>query len=121
MSYLNIGIFQILVVILSSYFIFHGVIKYFSGKTGQTFIKLFATLFIWFSILIFSLFPSLPQNISMILGLGSNLNTLIFLGFVMVFLILFKLISIIERIERTITELVRRESLKDLKDTEKEN
>jgi hypothetical protein len=49
-------------------------------------------------------------------GLGENLNTLIFIGFVAVFVMIFKIINIIERIEKNISEIVRKEALGHLED-----
>jgi hypothetical protein len=45
-------------------------------------------------------------------------NSIILMGFVIVFLILLRMLSIIERIERNITDLVRRDALEDLKKSE---
>lgn len=108
---LSLSIFQILLALISIFFLASGILKFTKRMKSQTVFKLSLTIVIWGSILSFSLFPKEAQKISSSLGLGDNLNTLIFIGFVVIFIIIFKLLSIIEKLERNISEIVRKEAL----------
>lgn len=70
---------------------------------------------VWAGVIFFSFFPDTARVISQRLGLGQNLNTLIFSGFVALFLIVFKLLDKIERLDRNLSEFVRREAIDRLK------
>lgn len=105
---------QVVLVLISLFFLGNRIVKYIRKERTQTVFKLLLTLIIWGGILFTSLFPELVHAISRNIGLGENLNTLIFFGFVVVFVILFKLLSSFESLERQLTEIVRREALKDL-------
>jgi hypothetical protein len=104
-------IFQILIAFVAGAFFINGLLKFFSGQRSQSFFKLTANSLVWLSIIIFSLFPSQVHLLSEKLGFGESLNTFIFIGFVIVFMILFKIINIVERTERNISEIVRKEAL----------
>ena len=106
-----VSILQIILAITAIGFLLTGFFKYLKGQRSQTLFKLLTMLIIWGSVLLFSLFPSITHSISEKLGFGESLNTLIFIGFVIIFAILFKLINIIERTERNISEIVRKEAL----------
>lgn len=112
----ELSIYQIVLGIVALFFLSDGITKFIKREKSQTLFKLAATIIIWGGIFIFSLLPQLTHTISKGLGLGENLNTLIFIGFMMIFIILFKIINIIERIERNISEIVRKEALSKLKD-----
>lgn len=116
MKIINYNIYQIAISVISILIIFSRGFKVLKGEQGQTFSKFLLTVFVWLGVLIFALFPDFAQQISKLLGLGDNLNTLIFLVFVVIFLILFKIMNIIEKIESHISEIVREEALKKLKD-----
>lgn len=107
---------KIILVLISASFLLSSAIKFAKKEKGQTLFKLGVSVLIWGSVLIFALFPELTHSVSRKLGMGENLNTLIFLGFVAVFVIIFKFLRIIEKIERNISELVRKEALRDLTD-----
>ena len=109
-------IFQIIIASVALAFWINTAIKFFKREKGQTFFKFLASTIIWFSIAVFSLLPSVTHQLSIKLGFGESLNTLIFVGFIIVFMILFKLINIIERIETNISEIVRKEALSRLND-----
>ena len=114
MNIANISTLQIILTALSCAMILQGLKQYVKREQGQTFFKVALSVFVWGGILILTLFPSFAHIITRDLGFGENLNTLIFLGFIVVFLILTKIIRIIERIERNISEIVRKEALSKL-------
>ena len=111
---LQISPLQILLSAISAMMIIQAISQYAKQEQGQTFFKLFTSLFIWIAIFAFSLFPEFSHIITRQLGFGENLNTLIFLGFIIIFFILNKLIRVIERIERNISEIVRKEALEKI-------
>lgn len=104
-------LFKISVAIFSFGLFLNGLMKFLSGRRNQTVFKFLANSTVWLAISLSSLFPSHVRIISQKLGFGESLNTFIFIGFIIVFVILFKLISIIERTERNISEIVRKEAL----------
>jgi len=111
---MQLSLINLALVAVASLFLINGIVRFFKGEERQTLFKLFAYLVIWGSILTFGLFPQASRSISQFLGFGENLNTLIFLGFVIVFFALFKLVNAVERLERNISEIVRREALEKL-------
>lgn len=111
----NLSIYQIILSLISLVFISNQAYKFFKREGGQTFFKFITLELTWIAILILTLMPGLSRSISHALGFGENLNTLIFIGFVLVFIMIFKLLSIIERLENNLSEMVRKEALDDLK------
>jgi len=104
-------VFQLLFAFIAFAFFANGLIKFFRRERSQTFFKLFANSIVWLGIMLFSIFPSQVHLFSQKLGFGESLNTFIFIGFMIVFMILFKIINIIEKTERNISEIVRKEAL----------
>jgi hypothetical protein len=107
-------IIQLTLSVIALFFLGSRIAGFLKRERTQTGFKLIVTLLVWGGILFTSLFPVTVHNLSRSLGFGDNLNTLIFFGFVMVFIILFKLLASIENMERNITEMVRKEALKDI-------
>ncbi|MFA5136533.1 MAG: DUF2304 domain-containing protein [Patescibacteria group bacterium] len=111
---MQFSIIQLILGFISLFFLINRIIRFLKKERTQTGFKLLSTLVVWGGILFTSLFPRTVHIISMNLGFGENLNTLIFFGFVIVFILLFKLLSSTEKLERNVTEMVRKEALKDV-------
>lgn len=111
---LQLSLFKIAIFLLSAFFIFQSSKKFIKKQKGQTFLKFFIQIFVWFSVGFLVIYPRLALTISQKMGFGENLNTLIFLGFVLIFLILFKIIALIERLEQNISKIVRQEALEKI-------
>jgi hypothetical protein len=69
---------------------------------------------VWGTVSYVSLFPTHIRFLSRTLGFGENLNTLIFFGFVGIAAVLFRLLAIVENLERQLTDIVSKNALKDL-------
>jgi hypothetical protein len=110
----GLSIFQLLLAAIALVYIAAGTVRFFSGAYRQTFIRFMMSVVLWSAVLVFSLFPDLSHFVSLRLGFGDNLYTLIFIGFVLVFIALFKLLNAVERLEQSITGIVRNEALSRL-------
>lgn len=108
------SIYQITLALVALLFLSNGLGKFIRRERSQTLFKFFLTIVVWGSILSLSIFPKTAQQMSSAIGLGENLNTLIFIGFVIIFIIVFKLLSIIEKLEHNISEIVRKEALEKI-------
>lgn len=115
MNILSIPLARIILAFISLVFIIQRFIRYIKKEKAQTFFKLTSTTVIWGSVFLISLYPQFAYLISKKLGFGDNLNTLIFLGFILVFFLIFRLLRTIEKLEKDITEIVRKDALKSLK------
>lgn len=110
----SIHLYQIVVSIIALVMIYQGIIKYAKGKTGQTFLKLLVRIMVWGGMALIALFPEFTVTLAKIVGLEGNINAVILTGFILIFLIIFKLLSAIERLEQQISEVTRKESLENL-------
>jgi hypothetical protein len=99
-------ILKCILSLICLYFLVTRLNRYFRHDRGQTLFKLVSSCFVWGSILLLTLIPSSAYNISETLGLGKNLNTLIFIGFVISFAVTFRLLRTIEQLESSISEIV---------------
>ena len=58
-----------------------------------------------------AIYPDFTLVIARIMGVVDNFNAVVLMGFLMVFLMLFKLLSAIEKIEQNVSEITRKEAL----------
>ena len=108
---MKIQLYQVVVVAISSVMLFQGIKDFVKRETGQTILKLLVRLVVWGGMALVAIYPDFTYKISKIIGIVDNINAVILTGFLFVFLIIFKLLSAIEKIEQNISEITRKESL----------
>ena len=111
---MHFALYQIIIVAFVAIMLFQGFKNYFSGKGSQTFLKLLTRIIVWGGMAMVVTFPHISNTVAKLIGIEGNINAVILAGFLLVFLMVFKLLSAIEKLERQITTLTRTESLKDL-------
>ncbi len=94
--------------------IYQGIKKYIQRKKGQTFLKLSVRIAVWGSMALIAVFPKFTVFLAHIIGIEGNINAVILTGFILIFLMIFKLLSAIEKLEQNISELTRKDSLKEI-------
>ncbi len=111
----NIHFYQIAIVILSVVMIYQGFERFSKREKGQNFTKFFVRIVVWGGMIVAVLFPEFTDQLAKFMGIEDNINAVILVGFLLVFLMVFKLLSAIERLEQQISEITRTASLKDIK------
>jgi len=111
-------LYQMVVIAISAIMLFQGIKDFIKRESGQTLIKLAVRLIVWGGMALTAISPAFTLLIARIIGIEDNINAVILTGFLLVFLMIFKLLSAIEKIEQNISELTRKEALKELKKEE---
>ena len=123
---MEISLYQIIVFAVSSVMLFTGVKDFVKREMGQTFFKLSVRILVWGGMALVAAYPEFTRILAKIIGIEGNINAVILTGFLLIFLLIFKLLSAIEKIEQNISELTRKDTLRHLpaqmeKVTSKEN
>ena len=108
------NIYQYIIAGISVWFVGTRLVRFLRREQSQSLFKMLTFLVVWSVIFIIAVSPTTAARLASIAGLGDNSGMVLLLGFIIVFLIIFKLLSVIEHMERNITEIVRREALRDL-------
>ncbi len=111
---MSLHFYQIIIVGLAGFMIWQGGAQYFRQEGGQTFFKFSIRLIVWGGMAAIALFPTLSNDLATLIGIEGNINAVIMVGFILVFLMIFKLLSAIERVETQVTSLTRKETLERL-------
>ena len=114
---MKIQVYQVVILGISSVMIFQGVKEFFKRETGQTILKLMVRLIVWGGMAVVAVYPNSTIIVAKYIGVVDNINAAILTGFLLVFLIIFKLLSAIEKIEQNISELTRSEALSHMAET----
>ena len=117
---MKIHLYQVVIVAISSVMLVTGIEEFIRRETGQTWLKLLVRLVVWGGMAIVAIYPELTSWLAQIIGIVDNVNAVIMTGFLFVFLLIFKLLSAIEKIEQNISELTRKEALLEAQDQIKE-
>ena len=111
---MNSHLYQIAVIIISALMIYQGADRYFKKQRQQTFLKLLIRLIVWGGMIAIVIYPKASISLATLIGIEGNINAVILVGFILIFLIIFKLLNSIERLEQNISILTRKESLKEI-------
>lgn len=111
---LKFHLYQVIVLLVSAIMIFQGIKNFVRGKSGQTFYKLAIRIIVWGGMAVIALFPQATNILAGLVGLEGNINAVILSGFLLIFLMIFKLLSAVERLEQDLSMLTRKESLKEI-------
>lgn len=111
MSFSSLQLYQIVILVLAGFMIYQGVSNFFKGKDHQTILKVGIRLIVWGGMVMIVLFPNFSNILAKIIGIQGNINAVILTGFILVFLMIFKLLSAIERLEQQVTIITRQKTL----------
>lgn len=103
--------YQVVILILAGFMLYQGISNFLKGKDHQTILKLGVRIIVWGGMVTIVLFPDFSNILANIIGIEGNINAVILTGFILVFLMIFKLLAAIERLEQQITILTRKDTL----------
>jgi hypothetical protein len=108
-------IYQILTIIISTTMVMQGIIKYFRKTTHYSILKLFTQIIVWGGIGIVITYPETSMyRLASFLGIKEGFNALILVGFMLILIFIFKLLGVIENLEKTINKIIRQEALREI-------
>lgn len=110
---MKIHLYQIVVVAISAVMLVTGIKEFIRRETGQTWLKLLVRLVVWGGMALVAVYPEFTSWLARVIGIIDNMNAVIMTGFLFVFVLIFKLLSAIEKIEQNISELTRKEALRE--------
>lgn len=106
--------YQVVILILAGFMLYQGINNFLKGKDHQTILKLGVRIIVWGGMVTIVLFPDFSNILANIIGIEGNINAVILTGFILVFLMIFKLLAAIERLEQQITILTRKDTLSEI-------
>ncbi|WP_417909140.1 DUF2304 family protein [Candidatus Electronema sp. PJ] len=110
---MKVHLYQVVIVAISSVMLYLGLKEFINRETGQTILKLMVRLLVWGGMALIAIYPNFTLIIARVMGVVDNFNAVVLMGFLLVFLMLFKLLSAIEKIEQNVSELTRKEALNE--------
>lgn len=111
---MSLALYQIVVLVFAFLMISQGIKHYLKRESGQTLIKLGVRVIVWGGMALVVAFPSISNTLANLIGIEGNINAVILTGFLLVFLMIFKLLSAIERLEQQITTVTREKTIKEI-------
>ena len=117
---MSLALYQIVILAVAAFMLYQGITNYLKHQSGQTIVKLATRIVVWGGMAIVVAFPSISNSVAELIGIQNNVNAVILAGFLLVFMMIFKLLSAIERLEQQISIVTRNCALSDIQ-KEKEN
>jgi hypothetical protein len=114
---MSLALYQIVILAVALTMLYQGVTKYWKHQSGQTILKLAVRTIVWGGMAIVVAFPGVSNSLAKLIGIQNNINAVILTGFLLVFMMIFKLLSAIERLEQQITTVTREKAIEDIHDT----
>ena len=114
MDYSSLHLYQVVILVLAGFMLYQGVSNFLKGKDNQTLLKLAVRIIVWGGMATIVLFPNFSNTLANIIGIEGNVNAVILTGFILVFLMIFKLLSAIERLEQQITTVTRDKAIQEI-------
>jgi hypothetical protein len=110
----NFKYYQLVVLLIAAVMVYFGLEKFLRREAGQTLLKLVTRIVVWGGMAAVALVPDITNYLAHFIGLEGNINAVILIAFILVFLLIFKTLSAVERIESQISILTRQEALAGL-------
>lgn len=117
---MSLALYQIIIIVLALLMIGQGIKNFLKHESGQTFLKLAVRIFVWGGMAVVVAFPNISNTLAHTIGIQDNINAVILTGFLLVFLMIFKLLSAIERLEQQISIVTRNRALSDIQKEKKD-
>ena len=115
---MEINLYQIIILTISSVMLFQGIKEFVKRESGQTFLKFMVRIVVWGGMAVIAVYPDSMILVSKILGFKENMNAVVIIGFLLIFIIIFRLLRAIERIEQNIAILSRQQDVTNEKNAE---
>ena len=115
---MNISIYQIFIPLFCIYILFRVILHYRRGT--YTLGILIMGILLWGGIALLALFPTLSNGVTKVTGIKSNIDAVVFLALLVLFLFIFRLSLQMEYLRRDITNLVREDALREFMSTQEE-
>ena len=108
---MNIHLYQVVVIGIATVMLFTGAKEFVKRETGQTWLKLLVRIIVWGGMIVVAAYPEATTFFAKLIGIVDNVNAVVMTGFLLIFLLIFKLLSAIEKIEQNVSELTRKEAI----------
>lgn len=112
---MSLALYQIVILVVAGFMLYQGIANYFKNQSGQTVLKLVTRIIVWGGMAIVVAFPNISNSLADLIGIQNNVNAVILTGFLLIFMMIFKLLSAIERLEQQITTVTRNKAIQDIK------
>ena len=112
-----ISLYQIIGTIIGLLAILWAILRFKEGKMSLGMISLW--ILIWIGVIYVSINPGSTNYLSLVVGIGRGLDVVLILGLFSCFYLIFRMYTMIENMEKEITQLVRELALQREKIEEK--